>query len=350
MTTSTQPAAATRRGGGRSRPTLSLCVATRGPADRVHALLRILRPHVDEIVLAVNQEGGIETLEACADLVDTPLVYELTGSPSGVIAWLVSQCSCDWVLRLDDDEMPSAEFLERLRDLIADPLPTVYALRRWWLHPTSGELILTPPWGKDWAYRLIRNMPSLWWFAGLHHTEGTWTGDVRYLDDALYHLDGLVKSREDRLGKSRWYDGHGDALISFGVPVNHMYTPEDHDVETAPVPEADASLIAALVEPAPAPPGRPVPGAAVTATAEIRHAGYARPVSPRMYGARLELVNSPRSVPAGGVAMFEAHVTNLGDEVWPRFAERHPHVKLGFRWAPEGEEGQDAGEIGRAHV
>jgi hypothetical protein len=43
------------------------------------------------------------------------------------------------------------------------------------------------------------------------------------------------------------------------------------------------------------------------------------------------------------VTIFEAHVTNLGDEAWPRFAERAPQVRLGFRWALAGEEPQDQG-------
>ena len=104
--------------------TLAFCITTRGPAERVRAQLELMRPHADEIVLAVNREGGLDTLDACADLADRRLTYDFEDSPSRLIAWVLHQCSADWILRLDDDEVPSAALLHALPELIRDRRPS----------------------------------------------------------------------------------------------------------------------------------------------------------------------------------------------------------------------------------
>src|SRR5688572_6934216 len=115
-----------------SRPSLSFCITTRGPADRARALLELVRPRVDEVVLAVDRNGGEETLEACADLADRRLVYELERSPVWLVGWILHQCSCDWILRLDDDAVPSAALLDAPPELTAERYPTVIRIARRW--------------------------------------------------------------------------------------------------------------------------------------------------------------------------------------------------------------------------
>src|SRR4051812_37124865 len=98
-------------------PTLSFAITTRGPADRVRALLELVRPHVDETVLAVDGAGDPEVLETCADLADQRLRFELRDSPARLVGWIQHQCTADWILRLDDDEIPSPALLAALPDL-----------------------------------------------------------------------------------------------------------------------------------------------------------------------------------------------------------------------------------------
>src|SRR4051812_13963847 len=100
--------------------TLSLAITTRGPAGRVRALLELVRPHVDEIVLAADRSGDPEVLTACADLADKRLRFDLRDSPAQLVGWIQHQCSADWILRLDDDEVPSRALLDALPELMAE--------------------------------------------------------------------------------------------------------------------------------------------------------------------------------------------------------------------------------------
>src|SRR5690242_20450211 len=104
----------------RGGQTVSFAVTASGPAGRVRALLERVRPHVDEIVLVVDRNGDTGALEACADLADRRLTFELRDSPARLIGWIQHQCACDWILRLDDDEVPSDSLLAALPALAAD--------------------------------------------------------------------------------------------------------------------------------------------------------------------------------------------------------------------------------------
>src|ERR687894_497446 len=114
-------------------PSISFCMTTRGPAARAHALLSLVRPHVDEIVLAVDDRADPAILEACAGLADQRLTYEFVPPPCRLIGWLQHQCSADWLLRFDDDEIPSRALLDALPELTADRRLTHYGLTRRWL-------------------------------------------------------------------------------------------------------------------------------------------------------------------------------------------------------------------------
>src|SRR5215203_2992514 len=94
--------------------TISFCICTRGAAARARALLELVRPVVDEIVVGVDDSDDHGTMEACADLADRRLSFASTGVPCRPIGWILRQCSGDWILRLDDDEVPSARLLEEL--------------------------------------------------------------------------------------------------------------------------------------------------------------------------------------------------------------------------------------------
>lgn len=143
-----------------ARPAVSFCITTDGPADRVRVLLELVRPHVDEIVLAADRDGGQETLEVCADLADRRLTFELERSPVWLAGWILHQCSGEWILRLDDDEVPSAALLEALPEIV------------------SGNV----------------------------HESGEWLGEVRMSELAIYHLVLLLRTREEREAKRDDYE------------------------------------------------------------------------------------------------------------------------------------------------
>src|SRR5688572_24748601 len=301
-----------------SRPSLSFCITTRGPADRARALLELVRPHVDEIVLAVDRNGGEETLAACADLADRRLVYELERSPVWLVGWILHQCRGDWILRLDDDEVPSAALLDALPDLIADRYPTVIQIDRRWLHETPDRYITTFPWSLEHQPRLLRNVPSLWRFEGRVHMSGEWLGEVRTSDLAMYHLPLLISTIEDRRAKRDWYESLVPGLAVEEFPIEDMYVPEELDrIETAVVPQEDRPSIDAMLSPAPVEDGtREGPPVEEATLEQIRLYNTDRPFSESAYDAHIEFIAPRKELPPGVLRHFEVRVENRGDELW----------------------------------
>jgi hypothetical protein len=315
------------------RPTLSFCITTRGPADRARALLELVRPHVDEIVLACDRDGGLDTLDACADLADRRLTYELERSPIWLAGWVIHQCSGDWILRLDDDEVPSAALLDALPELLRDRYPAVIRLDRRTLYETPDRYITSFPWSIEYQDRLLRNVPSLWRFEGRVHMSGECLGEARMSELAMYHLVLLTSSTEERRAKRDAYEELVPAVAVEDFSLHDMYVPEELDaVETAPVPAPDMPLIEALLRPAPAgPAGDGAPVEAATPE-EIALYNTDRPVREGAYRARIELVRPRARFPRGVARHFEVVVDNLGDELWRPADGRPPEILLAWRW------------------
>lgn len=329
------------------RPTLSFCITTRGPAARTRALLEVVRPHVDEVVLAVDRRGDPDVLEACADLADRRLTFELDRSPVWLVGWLMHQCRGDWLLRLDDDEVPSASLLDALPELIGDRYPTVYRLPRRWLSGTPDRYLTSFPWSLERQARLVRNVPSLWRFEGRVHMSGRWLGEVRTTDLALYHLVLLTRSADERRAKRDRYLRLEPGLAFEEFALDDMYVPEDLPApQTAAVPAEDQALVARLLEPRSLPPGYDGrPDAEHASPAEIALFNTDRPVSPGAYDAEIRLVTPRAGLAPGVVRHFEAMVDNRGDELW-RPEEGSQAFAIGWRWR-EAESGRPLRQEGR---
>jgi hypothetical protein len=316
--------------------TLSLAILAGGPAHRVRALLELMRPHVDELVLAVDRAHDPGTLEACADLADRRLTYEVSDSPARLIAWLLHHCSGEWILRLDDDEIPSAALLEALPQLCAERHPSAFLFRRAWLYPAADRYIVSSPWKDDFHRRLLRNLPGQWRFDGsIHSDQGEIQGELRILDLMLYHADALITPRPERERKRREYEAMRPGLVYNDASVNDLYVPEEFPtLETVAVPPEDGPLIDAVLDPEPsALPGVPAdregPPVIDATRADVdRFNESSRARSPA--SASLAFVRPTPSARAGGVRWHEIVVENTGDEPWRMHDE--PPVRVAFRW------------------
>lgn len=316
------------------RPTLSFCTATNGPGDRVRALLEAVRPHVDEIVLAADAKGGESALEGAGDLADRRLTFPLDGRPiERVFGWLLHQCSGEWILRLDDDEVPSPAMLEALPELLADRYPLAVAFRRRWLVGSPDRYITSHPWALEYQARLVRNVPSQWRFEGRPYSPGEWLGDVRRTDVHFYHLDLIVHPEERRRAKRDRYTALQAAVAWEGYSLHDMYVPEDRaGLETAAVPPQDAAAIAAGVRPAPAPAAAPgAPPVEVATFEETDVLNTLRAIPEEAYRGEIVPIAPRRHLPPEVVRHFELDVRNLGTELWRR-DERPPLFQLGWRW------------------
>lgn len=152
---------------------LSTCIITMNSADRIRPLLAYIRSFSNEVVIGVDSKTTDQTLEVCeqakADgLIDTLFVIESTALTCNAgLEQLVTACTGDWVLRLDDDEFPEPLFKSIVNGLIHQDAVTHYKLPR--LHlctidPLSwiNDGYLYP----DFQMRLFKNDPALLHFPG----------------------------------------------------------------------------------------------------------------------------------------------------------------------------------------
>jgi hypothetical protein len=161
-----------------------------------------------------------------------------------------------------------------------------------------------------------------------------------FLAEPMYHLDVLLRSRQQREAKFANYEALRSGLIaSGGGPQNLYYLPErwaGHAPSATP-PE-DAERIRAVLDQAPAASVPVDRGTLPVGTrASIDAHWDARPLTDQDYAATLAPLESrPRLAPAQPDTVT-VRVTNLGKTTWPGGLIREPAVRLGHRWlSPDG--------------
>ena len=141
---------------------LSLCIVTKNSAPHIEALLKVGRGFADEVVVAVDRTSSDGTEQICRRYADKTLNVGPIDYIEQVLAWLNDQCGGDWILRLDDDELPSAGLVTMLPGLLRDREVTHYWLRRRWVVGRDRNAWLGQrPWWPDWQLRLFKNDPAL---------------------------------------------------------------------------------------------------------------------------------------------------------------------------------------------
>ena len=312
---------------------LSVNLMTRGPAARVAGLLRLLRPAVDEILVAVDDRSEAELVAALAPLADRVVLYPYAEPVDRPLAWLHAECSGKWVLTIDDDEIPSRALLDALPELVRARDVTHYWLPRRWLFPTPGSYLAQPPWRPDYQLRLVENDPRLLSFPDETHKPIAALGPGRYLDLPLYHADCVLNGREGRREKARKYERSRPGRRAGGRLLNYAYyLPE---LVSSPrlqgVPEEDAPLVDAVLSAPPVEPGGARVEAARATRAEIDRHWQGRALPPSAYRARLTVLEDWRRLTAGEVRAFDLRVENRSGERWPS-ASRAPELRLSYRW------------------
>ncbi len=323
------------------RPTLSLCVITSGRPEQVRLLLEAWRPHVDEMFLALDERGPHEQIaSAVGGLADRIAVLPPMPGMERYLGWAHRQCTSDWILRVDDDELPSRALLDALPSLVAERELTHCWLPRRWVHPSPREAIAQGLWERDIQVRLVRNEPGIWRFAGGTHSNIRVEGAGRVVDAPLLHLVLLLGDVERRRAKADWYErAHPGITDDTGAPINHVFVPEDvEDLRLAPMDAADEQTVAAFLERVDqGPPAAPAAGDPPVMVPrptpdEVERWNEDRPVAPGAYAARVRLVHPVRPLAAETAHHVQVEVTNLGDTWWPRGPEPRPEILVGHRW------------------
>jgi hypothetical protein len=315
---------------------LSVCCLTVDPPAQVASVLARLRPVADEVVVAVDSRVDTGALGPYVEVADRVWRYEFRDPVDRPRAWLHAQCTHDWILSIDGDEVPSRRLVEQLPDLVAAKDVVQYAFPRRWLYGTTATWLGELPWWPDFQVRLVRNGPALAVRGGLH-------GGVvavqpgRHVDAPLYHLDFLVKSEAERRAKARAYEEQRPGGTAYGGgPLNDtLYVPEDRKPEDlCDVPAADREWIEHALAGRRAPP-TPWPDGRDLMTAPANDIDALAPVASLPAGAHaanVELYERDRHMSPGERRPVYVRVRNLGNAAWPWGWEQEPAIRVSYHW------------------
>jgi tRNA (mo5U34)-methyltransferase len=321
--------------------TLSVCCLTSDPGARVSAILRQLRPVADEIVVAVDSRLDPERLGRYADVADRLLRYEFVDSAEQAAPWLTAQCTGDWILRIDGDEVMDPALIERLPGLIRARDVFQYWLPCRWLFPDADHYLAQPPWHFSGS-RLVRNDPATIWHQGLSHGGFEAVFPSVHLSESFYHLSLLVHDRAYREAKVARYmsiaSGHSRSVLETDLAA--FYLPEQDqrfNIAAVPVPARDraaiAEVLAASGEELPGPSPEEIP---MWSWSKIQRVWPRRTLAEDAYRGEIEMFERAPRLYGGQGRQVTVRVRNTGAEHWPGL-NREPRIKLSHRWlAPEG--------------
>jgi len=319
---------------------LSVFCLTNDPGPRVAAIMRQLRSVADEIVIAVDSRRDPERLGCYAEVADRLLRYEFVDSSLQAVPWIVAQCSGDWLLQIDGDEVFSPSLIGRLPELTRATDAFQYRVQCRWLFPDADHYLAQPPWHFS-ARRLVRNDPTTLWHAGLSHTPFDPVFPSVDLDEGFYHLSLLVNALSYREAKVAHYLGiessHGRRVLEDDLTA--FYLPErDRRFEGAPVPvpagdqAAIAEVLTATGEELPSPSGMDIP---LAGWRDIQRTWPRRALAEQAYLGAIEAFEREPVLRCGEQRSFTVRVLNHGDEHWPGL-QRGPWIKLSHRWLSPG--------------
>src|SRR5215204_7291508 len=295
-----------------ARVKLSLCIATKDSAEYIEKLLQVGRRFADEVVVAVDASSEDSTEMICREFADKIFRVESPGYVERILPWLNEQCTGDWILRLDDEELPSAGLIEILPDLMNDREMTHYHLRRRTIiGEDRTEWIAQRPWWPDWKLRLFRNIPSIVRIPGRLHTGYEVKGASRFLyRGSIYHYDFVYHGEQHRKDKVRQYEIISPAKSGR----HHSALPAEEALVTRPIPADD-------------PPAQDHTESRTPATrAPIRHVDLAEidraavqecDYGPALFRARLECLDCPQLMEAGRWYKVDVDLRNDSPVAWP---------------------------------
>jgi hypothetical protein len=308
------------------------------PPTRVAAMLALLRPQADEIVVAVDSRVDPGELGAYVDVADRVVRFEFRDPVDRPRAWLHAQCRGDWILSLDGDEVPSPALVDQLDELVAADDVIQYHVPRRWLYPDPGTWLGELPWWPDFQVRLVRNDASLSVRGGLH-------GGIvpalpaRHIEAPIYHLDCLVKTESERAVKAAAYEAvePGPTAYGGGRLNDVLYLPERHrTMDLRSVPSTDRAWIEDVLK------ARSLPGGG--------HAGPEQQVA-MVPAEEIDALAPHEALPEGAyhavLSLFDDHdrrmlpdekrpmyvrVENEGPVTWPWGWEQKPEIRVSYHW------------------
>ena len=302
--------------------TLSTVMLVKNAASYIEPLLKVARTISNELIVAVDAASEDSTQDIASRFADRTIMIDSPEYVEEALPWMNEQCSGDWILRLDADEMPSQALCGALPALLEDKEYTHYYIRMRWLL-NEKQWLNSRPWWPGWQLRLFRNIPSLIQVPGDLHSGYVISGAGKYIEHgSIYHYDLVLHDESLRRAKiahyakirpSKCFGGHyfpsvGEEFLS-ELPA---------DDEPARIPEAVRSSIGSSSSPA-----------------SIRYGKVEKyPANPTdsFFKASLQCGYYPDVIQVGQTARIEVYITNEGDAIWPVCRDRSSVVRLSYHW------------------
>lgn len=312
--------------------TLSVGVMTRGPGARVAAMLSLFRPVANEILVALDDRASPEVEGALGAVADRLIHYPYAEPVDRPLGWIHAECESDWVLTVDDDEIPGRALLDALPGLVQAGDVTHYWLSRRWLFPTADRYLDARPWRPDYQPRLVLNDARVLSFPDETHVPVRVLGPSRYVSACLYHADTVLNSTEAREAKAARYERLRPGKRVAGRPLNEaFYVPERVDAPTREVPAEDAALIATVLAAAPQA-SATIAETAAASRGEVDRHWAGRTLGDAAYEAGLALLEELPVLRAGVEERVDVEIENRGDELWPWGGAGGPAIRIASRW------------------
>ncbi len=313
---------------------LSICMITADPPSRVAAILEPLRPHAEEVLIAADSRVDADALAGYEAVADRLFRIEFAQTERH-LSWLFAQCRCDWILKIDGDEVPSRAFVSELPRLLSSRAAQQFWTPTAWLFPDASHSLAGAPWSDDFTARLMRNDGTLR-VRGLQHMHAEPLTPREYLAQPFYHLDLLTNSLAQRRDKVVRYEvARPHLLAAGGGRLNEaFYLPELREsLELLPVSEEDRAGIVRALEPRPAAlPTRPPDDVPFVSLEEMDRRWEGRVVSSDAYRASIESrERAPALAPRERRQLFFT-VANQGTARWPASLDADPPIRLSYHW------------------
>ena len=333
------------------KPRISLCCITGGPLHQVAAILKLYRPVVDEIVVALNGRFTKGELRPLAGLADRVLPCEMREDflQERYRAWLYGQCRGEFICTVDTDEVPSSALLAALPELAAARDVVTYLTSCRWCYPDLAHWLDEYPWEPSWKMILVRNDPATLHIKGGVHEGVMAVAPYSFLELPVYHISDVTMSLPARERKIAFYDGlDGNQLLEDGRSVSEVfYLPERFArYPPADIPPEDLALIDQVAgadtasdrvlerESVNDEPGELLPG--TFAYEAILASWPERPLPNGAYQARIELrrgrtlERETTELRPGELRPMMVRIENCGDSTWLR--EARNRISLASRF------------------
>lgn len=296
----------------RARAALSVCCITDQSPEQTAAAIAPLRSVAREVVIGLDRRLA-EQRNAYERLADRVIVVE-PGPIEQNIAEMHAACAHDWVLRIDADEVVSAELVRALPALVADEHVRQYAFTRRWLMPSGDAWVDERPWWPDFQVRLVRRMTAQ--FSAEVHAPASLDAPRVFVDAPIYHANVPLLTSEERQRKVLEYEVvHLGGPRTFREDTVVIYEPELRpDLATVAVPDEDRPAIAQMLKAGGCRPA--VPGAETSGRGGVASLAPTAPVEAQGADAAFEIVERDLQIVVGEDRPMLVRVTNRSDSAW----------------------------------